>query len=178
MALHLQQNWWLWTIRGVILIILGLIAVSTPGLVWLTFLMIFGILAVISGLFLLVEGFKIKGDSDKMLRIFEGIFYIVLGLFVIFYPGVSVALFILILGFWAIFIGGFQIATAIKLRKVISGEWVLIVNGFLTIIFGLLLITNVIAGAEVLMMIFGFFAILSGILSIVFSFRARKFAAV
>jgi uncharacterized membrane protein HdeD (DUF308 family) len=175
MTHHLKQNWWLWTIRGIILIVLGLIAVAIPGLVWSVFIIFFGILAAISGIFLIIEGIKIKNDSDKALRIIEGIFYLLLGLFVIFYPGISLAIFIIILGFWAIFIGGFQIATAVKLRKIMTNEWLLFLNGGIAIIFGLLLISDVVAGAEALMILLGIFAIVSGFLSIVFSFMAKRF---
>ena len=59
------------------------------------------------------------------------------------------------------------------LRKEISNEWFAILNGVITLIFGLAVLTNIVAGASALVMVFGIFAIISGILMIVLSFKVK-----
>ena len=70
--------------------------------------------------------------------------------------------------------GVFQIFHAIKLRKVIENEWLAILNGVITLVFGIMILFNVVAGAQALIMIFGFFAIISGVLMILLSFRVKS----
>ena len=75
--------------------------------------------------------------------------------------------------FWALIAGIFMIVKAIKLRKVIQNEWLIIFNGIITVILGILIFANVFAGAEILVMVFGFYAILSGIMMMMISFKVK-----
>jgi uncharacterized membrane protein HdeD (DUF308 family) len=67
------------------------------------------------------------------------------------------------------------IISALRLREEIDNEWWLVLSGVLGIIFGILVFNNVIAGFLAIATVFGVFAILMGILSIVLSFRVRDF---
>jgi uncharacterized membrane protein HdeD (DUF308 family) len=80
----------------------------------------------------------------------------------------------IIIACWAIVIGIFQISAAIKLRKSIKNEWIGILNGLITLIFGILILTDVFTGATALVMLFGAFAVISGIFSVVLSFRIKN----
>jgi uncharacterized membrane protein HdeD (DUF308 family) len=64
-------------------------------------------------------------------------------------------------------------------REEIDNEWWLIISGVLAVIFGVLVFLGgergVVAGAWAIATVFGVFAILVGILSIVLSFRVRDF---
>jgi uncharacterized membrane protein HdeD (DUF308 family) len=173
MTAHLQKNWWLLTLRGVLALLLGIIAVISPGLVLFTLLIFMGSLALVSGIFLIVEGIAIKGHNDRFYRITEGLIDIILGLIILLLPGPSLQVIMIIIALWAIAIGIFQIASAVKLRKVIVNEWMAILNGIITLIFGILLLTNLIAGAQVIIIVIGFFYIFSGLLMIFLSLRLK-----
>jgi uncharacterized membrane protein HdeD (DUF308 family) len=43
---------------------------------------------------------------------------------------------------WAVVTGCFEIAAAIRLRRVISGEWLLVLSGALSLVFGILLVIS------------------------------------
>ena len=62
---------------------------------------------------------------------------------------------------------------AIQLRKEISYEWALIVSGLISIIFGIVLVANPGAGALALVVVIGAFALMFGVMMIVFAFRVR-----
>ena len=169
---RIQKNWWLLLLRGILALIFGFIAISSPGIVIVTLLLYIGILAVLSGLFLIIEGTAIKSD-DRGMRILEGVVSIIFGLMFILAPGFVLSFAMYFIAFWAIIGGIMQIIYAVKLRKEITNEWFAILNGVITLIFGLAVLTNIVAGASALVMVFGIFAIISGILMIVLSFKVK-----
>ena len=169
---RIQKNWWLLLLRGILALIFGILAIASPGLVLITLLLYIGIMAVLSGLFLIIEGIAIKSD-DRGMRILEGVLSIIFGLMFILAPGFVLSFVMYFIAFWAIIGGIMQIVYAIKLRKEITNEWLAILNGVITLIFGILVLTNILAGASALVMLFGIFAIITGIIQIVLSFKVK-----
>jgi uncharacterized membrane protein HdeD (DUF308 family) len=76
-------------------------------------------------------------------------------------------------GAWAVVTGVLEIAAAIRLRKVITTEWLLGLGGALSIVFGALVLAQPGAGALTLVFLFGFYAILAGVAQISLGFRLR-----
>ena len=71
-------------------------------------------------------------------------------------------------------IGATEIATAIKLRQEMKGEWFLILMGLLSIAFAVLLLWNPLAGAAALIWIIAWYAVIFGVLGIFLGFRLRS----
>jgi uncharacterized membrane protein HdeD (DUF308 family) len=76
---------------------------------------------------------------------------------------------------WAIVIGVLQILGAVELRKELTGEWLLSLNGLLSIAFGVIMFAQPGAGALALVWIIGWFAILVGWIYIALAFRLKTF---
>jgi hypothetical protein len=74
---------------------------------------------------------------------------------------------------WAIVRGLFEIVAAIKLRKVMEGEWVLALSGVVSILLGMLLLRNPAAGALAVVMIIGIYMLVFGAAAVLFSFRLK-----
>jgi uncharacterized membrane protein HdeD (DUF308 family) len=72
---------------------------------------------------------------------------------------------------WALITGIFEIVAAIQLRRVITGEWMLILGGLLSILFGVSLFVFPAAGAVSMIWVIGMYAIVFGISEIIFAFR-------
>ena len=62
---------------------------------------------------------------------------------------------------------------AIQLRKQIDTEWLLGISGFLSILFGVLVLSNPGAGIISIMWMIGIMAVLSGLLLVVLAFKLR-----
>ena len=112
-----------------------------------------------------------------IIKIFEGLLWVVIGILVLLLPIISLTAIMFFIAFWAIVIGIFQIIMSIRLRKVIKNEWLGILNGLFSFVFGILIMFNLLAGAEAIIMVFGIFAILFGISSIIISFRVKSIKA-
>ncbi|MDQ3193592.1 MAG: DUF308 domain-containing protein, partial [Bacteroidota bacterium] len=168
MLAQIQKKWWLVLLRGVLPVVFGLVAIFSPGIVLMTLLVYFGIVAVLCGVFLVIEGFSIRGE-DRGMRIWEGVLSIFFGLLFIILPEFILDLVMYLIAIWAILGGIMQIFHAIELRKLVANEWLAILNGVITLAFGILIILNIRAGAQALVMFFGAYAIISGLLMIGFS---------
>ena len=77
---------------------------------------------------------------------------------------------------WAIVLGVMEIIGAIKLRKEIQGEWLLILNGVISVLFGLVLLWRPVTGAIALVWIIGAYAIILGVIYVMFGLKLRKHA--
>ena len=126
-------------------------------------------------MFLVFDGIFVKGD--RIVKIIEGFLWVIIGILVLLLPITSLTIIMFFIAFWAIVIGIFQIIMSIRLRKVIKNEWLGILNGLFSFVFGILIMFNLLAGAEAIIMVFGIFAILFGITSIVLSFRVKSIKA-
>jgi len=96
------------------------------------------------------------------------------GLFTFISPGITAIALLLLIAVWAIANGVFQIAAAIKLRKEIDNEWLMILSGALSVVFGALMIASPGAGALAVLWIIGAFAVAYGVLLVLFAFKLKK----
>jgi uncharacterized membrane protein HdeD (DUF308 family) len=170
----LARNWWVVALRGIVAIIFGLLALIWPGLTLFVLIALFGAYALVDGIFAVIAGIASYGRNERWWAVLlEGIAGIVLGLLTFFYPGTTALVLVFFIAAWALITGVFEIAAAIRLRKEIEGEWMMVLSGLLSIIFGLFLVVAPGAGALGLTLVIGAYAIVFGILLIILAFRLR-----
>jgi uncharacterized membrane protein HdeD (DUF308 family) len=176
MAFELAKKWWVLLVRGIILIVIGVLAFIAPA----TFAIFVGAYMLVDGFAMLISGFgdQPAGESRWPLIII-GILGVIAGLLLLFYPQLGLLTLTYVIAAWAIITGILTIISAIRLRQEIDNEWWLIISGVLAVIFGVLVFfggeQGVVAGAWAIAWVFGAFAILIGILSIILGFRVRSF---
>jgi uncharacterized membrane protein HdeD (DUF308 family) len=168
----LQKSWWLVMLRGTLAILFGLAALFSPLTVIYSLLTIFSFFLIISGFAIVTLAFLGETES-KWFRVVEGMLFILTGALVILNPAFAVGGIMLFIAAWAIMSGAINIVNAIKLRKVIANEWLMILNGAISVLFGILISTNLLGGAMAVTNIFGIFALLSGLFIVMLSFRIR-----
>ena len=81
-----------------------------------------------------------------------------------------------LIAFWAIATGVVEILTAIRLRRPITNEWLLVISGIASVLFGVLLLVRPGAGSLTFGWLIGFSAILVGVLLVGLAFRLRSHA--
>ena len=171
----LARNWWLLALRGLVAVIFGVLAFVWPGLTLLTLVYLFGWYALVNGILSFFLAAKApKGHSQMASLILGGLISILAGLLTFFMPGITALGLLILIAAWAIVNGIMEIVAAIKLRKVITNEWLLILAGIASIIFGILLFLQPGAGALVLVWWIGAFALLFGILLMIVAFKMRS----
>jgi uncharacterized membrane protein HdeD (DUF308 family) len=167
-------SWWLLALRGVAAVAFGVLAFVWPGITLLTLVFLFGAYALVNGILSLVAAFKApKGTANKGSSIFLGLLSIAAGLFTFLIPGITALGLVILIAAWAIANGVTEIVAAIKLRKVITNEWLLVLAGVASIVFGILLLLQPGVGALALIWWIGAWAIFMGVLLMILAFKIR-----
>ena len=171
----LRRNWWIPVIRGICGIIFGVIAFAYPGLALATLVLLFGAWVLVDGIFRVIGAIGHRAsDSDWGFNLIIGILGIVIGFLTFHAPGITALALVIYIAAWALMIGATEIAVAIKLRREIKGEWFLILMGLASIAFAILLLWHPVLGAATLIWIMAWYAVIFGVLAIVFGFRLRS----
>jgi uncharacterized membrane protein HdeD (DUF308 family) len=170
----ITQNWWMYALRGLVAIIFGIVALTWPGQTLQALVLVFGAYALVDGLFAIFAGIAARGTFDRWWAVLlEGVAGVVIGLLTFFWPGITAFVLLYFIAAWAIITGIFEIVAAIQLRSVITGEWMMILGGVLSILFGVLLVVFPGAGALSVVWLIGIYATIFGISEIVLAFRLR-----
>lgn len=176
MAALLARNWWAVALRGVAAIVFAVLAFAMPGITLAVLVILFGAYALVDGIFAIVSAIRaVQGHRHWGAFLIEGAVGIIIGLVTFFVPGVTLAFLIALVAVWAIVTGVLEIAAAILLRRHIPGEWLLIVTGALSVIFGVLIFVSPMAGALVIVWWLAAYALIFGILLLLLAFRLRSF---
>jgi uncharacterized membrane protein HdeD (DUF308 family) len=170
----LARIWWLVAIRGIAGILVGLAAFMWPGMTLAVLALLFGAYVLVDGAFALVAGIRMTREIHSWwVLVLEGVGGIILGLVTFVSPGATVLVVLAFVAAWSIISGVVEIAVAVRLRKAVDNEWLLIVSGVISVIYGVLLLTFPSAGALALVWLTGAYALLVGTLTLALSFRLR-----
>jgi uncharacterized membrane protein HdeD (DUF308 family) len=172
---ELSKHWWLLLLRGIAAVVFGVLAFIWPGLTLLTLVILYGAFAIVDGVLALAAVFGRTGpDVPKWWLVLTGVLDIGAGLIALFWPGITALVLIIFIGAWAIVRGIMEIVAAIQLRREIEGEWLLILAGVLSVLFGLGVLIYPGAGAVALAWLIGIYAIAIGVVMIMLAIRLRK----
>jgi uncharacterized membrane protein HdeD (DUF308 family) len=169
-----STNWWLLVLRGVLAVIFGIMAFIWPGLSLAVLILLFGAYVFVDGIFAVGAALTRVGRQPRWwAMLLEGILGIIAGIVTFFWPGITALALLTIIGVWAIIGGVFEIAAAIQLRQQIDNEWMLVLSGALSILFGLFVLIFPGAGALSLIWLIASYALVFGILLIAVGIRMR-----
>ena len=178
-SLHKSERYYLFT--GIFFIFFGLAALFAPGMTAISLTVIagyiFAFFTVAGGTVGLLS--SIDPDTHKRVLKFEfSLLNIVAGFIIIFVtimrPDIIATFIVYFIAFCAIFIGILEITASFELRKLIKNEWLHIINGFFSIIFGLLILVDAFAGAIALIILLGVFALIYGGIYLSLFFKIKK----
>jgi uncharacterized membrane protein HdeD (DUF308 family) len=171
----LVQNWWLFTLRGVLGIIFGCLALIFPGPTILSLVLLFSAYMLVDGIFGIISAVRaIRRKEDRWgLLIFEGLLDIATGVVAFLWPGLTVVAFVWLIAAWAIVSGGLMTAAGFRLN-IEHGRWWLVLGGLLSLAYGVLLIIMPLIGAVVFTWWLGAYALVFGVALVIFSLKLRS----
>lgn len=171
----LARGWWVLLLRGIAAIVFGVLAFAWPGLTLVTLVLLYGAFALVDGIISLIAAFT--GGAKPVPTwwlIVIGLIGIAAGIVTFLWPGMTAILLVIFIGAWALVHGIFEIIGAIQLRKEIDNEWMLILSGVLSVLFGVVVLVAPGAGALGLIWAIAAYSILFGITFVGLALRLRR----
>jgi uncharacterized membrane protein HdeD (DUF308 family) len=119
---------------GILLVVLGMIALGSAALMTLASVLLFGWLLIFAGVMDAVQAFRCKGWSGFFVDLLTGVLYLVVGFMVVANPGATAVALTLLIAMFLILGGLFRIVAAIAARTPHWG-WVLL-HGVVSLVLG------------------------------------------
>lgn len=174
----LSRNWWLMLLRGLVAIGFGVLVFAKPQISLLALVYLFGIFVLVDGILGVSVAVHGRNELDSWgVLLLWGLLGIGVGVLAFVRPDITALALLFYIALWAIATGILEIAAAVRLREVIKNEWLLILAGLVSVAFGVWLIARPEAGAQAVLWTIGAYAILLGVLLVLFAFKIRSFVS-
>lgn len=174
---ELARGWWLLVIYGLIAVAFGLFALFRPAAVVISLTWLFGVMALVEGVFAVIALFTGNHSISRGWQLLYAVASLALGILTVLDPAMTAGVIVLLLAAWLIVGGIYRIAFALRVRRHISGEWLIALSGLLAIALGVLFAMSPLAGLAVAGLWIGIGALLYGIVQLVAGFKLRKLVA-
>ena len=175
MATLSGMHWWALALRGVVAILFAILTFAVPGLTLAALVLLFGVYALIDGVFAFVSAVRAAhGHGRWGAFLLEGIVGVLAGVLTLAAPAVTLAFLVYVVGAWAVVTGVFEIAAAIRLRRHVAGEWLLILTGIVSVVFGICIFVVPVVGAIAIAWWLGVYALIFGVLLLTLAFKLKS----
>jgi uncharacterized membrane protein HdeD (DUF308 family) len=177
-AANARRYWWLFLIRGLFGLALGVYALLFPGATLAVAVLFIGAYLIVDGVIACAKAIQImRSDAHWWILLLEGILGIVVGLAIFMWPALSVLTLAYLVGYWAIFSGIASIVAALRLRSHIANEWLYLFFGVISVLFGLFVLFAPAAGLVYIVLSICIYGFVIGFTMIALAFRARSLPA-
>jgi uncharacterized membrane protein HdeD (DUF308 family) len=134
---ELRRSWGWYLALGIVLIVLGMIAIGSTFVMTIASVFFFGWLLIIGGVMEVIHAFWHKRWAGFFLDLLTGILYVVAGWMMVTNPAQSALLLTLVIAMFLVFEGVFRIVAALAARYPHWG-WVMF-NGVISLILGVMI---------------------------------------
>jgi uncharacterized membrane protein HdeD (DUF308 family) len=173
-----RRYWWLFLIRGLFGLALGVVALVFPGATLAVAVIFIGAYLIVDGVVTVAKAVQVfRSDAHWWVLLLEGVLSIAVGLAIFALPGLSILSLAYLVGYWAIITGVLAIVTAIRLRKHVSGEWFYMLFAVVSVIFGCFVLFAPATGLVYIVLSISVYGFVSGVTLIALAFRARSLPA-
>ena len=115
--------------RGVVALLFGIAVLLIPAAGLFALVIAVGAYAFVDGFFALMGAMAPHQRSSRLWLTLEGVIGIALGATIFSVPQIAATALVYLIGAWAIFTGAFKIGAAIRARKEIRGEGLIMLSG-------------------------------------------------
>ncbi len=167
-----------WSIGlGVLMIILGIIAMLAPWEFGIVIALIIGWMAIFNGVAQIIYGIRTHCGGRTVLEVILGLIYIVAGIYLLVHPVGGLLVLTIFLASFLIVYGIFALGLAFQMRPLPGWGWVLF-DAIITILLGVLIWAHWPLNSEwVVGTLFGISILVSGVTRLMVSMAFRRIAA-
>ena len=169
-----RRTWWVFLIGGIASVIFGILAFINPGIALFVLATFFAAAILVDGVFNILGSVQNRERDGWWLMLLMGVLEVLVGGYALMNPPISMLAFIYLVAFEAIMLGVFLVMLGYKVRKATKREWILYLTGALSILFGLVVIANPLAGGVSIVYVIAGWALVVGTLKVVFAFKVKN----
>lgn len=171
------RNWWAVFLRGLLGIAFGVFALALPAAAFAVLVLSWGAYVLVDGVFNIVAALRdARGERGWWALLLSGVAGVLAGLAAFVVPALTALVLLYVIAGWAILTGVLEITAAIRLRRQITGEWLMVLSGALSVAFGVLIMVAPLAGALAVVLLIGAYAFVSGVVLLALGLRLRAAA--
>jgi uncharacterized membrane protein HdeD (DUF308 family) len=170
----LSNYWWALVVRGLIAIAFAIVTFVWPSVTLGAIVVLFAVYALVDGAASIAGAMKDRARGWA--PIVGGVVSVVAAIVTFLKPTLTLLALVTLIAIWAIARGVLDIVAAIKLRRVIEGEWLLAFGGAMSILFGVLVFASPGAGALVTAWWIALYALVFGLVLLACGMKLRALA--
>jgi uncharacterized membrane protein HdeD (DUF308 family) len=164
------RHWWVFLIRGLLFIFVGIYMISTPAGSFAALGFLFGLIILLAGLAELFHVVRDRSAFNRGWHLALGIIDIILGIILIGHMTASEVILRIIVGIWFLFRG----ISLFSFSRLTDNTWVLKAGGILIFVFALLILFNPLFGALTIVLSTAIAFIITGFFNVLLGFRLKK----
>lgn len=150
-------------LRGILAVAFGIIALKSPGIAASAFVIVFAVWAFMDGVVDFYVAARLGRAGQRWgWYVFEGLVTVALGVIALAVPGITFIMLVFYVALRAILLGVIELAAAFT-GAAHEARWLLGLGGVLSLLMGILLLANPIAGGVALIWVIGVYALVIGI---------------
>ena len=161
-------------IGGLASLAFGVLALSNPKIALFVLAMFFAASILVEGAFHVAGAFGHRGKDGWWVLLLIGLLGLAVGGWAILNPPVSMVAFVYLVAIQAVVLGIALLVLGYKVRKATTKEWILYVTGLLSVAAGVLVAANPVIGGLSIVYVIAAWAIVIGVLRVLFAFRVRN----
>ncbi|WP_333623551.1 HdeD family acid-resistance protein [Stenotrophomonas indicatrix] len=168
------RSWWILLLYGLVALGFGIIAIGWPMSAAIALAWTLGVMAIVEGVISLLALITGGSGASRGWLLLYVVASLGFGILAVINPLATASVLVLFLAAWLLVAGIYRIVFAIRVRRQIQGEWLLILSGVLAIVLGLLFAADPYAGVAVTTLWIGIGSLLYGVLQVLVAFKLRK----
>ncbi|MGA8296523.1 MAG: DUF308 domain-containing protein [Acidimicrobiales bacterium] len=159
--------------RGLLAVVVGIIAIAWPGVTILAVVIIFAIAAFGASIGQAVRAFSSNGFGPVIGHLLLSLLDVAAGLVAVLWPGITAFALTIWIGIWAVVSGFGEFVMAFAYGETGGQRFLFGLTGLVTIALGIVLFARPDVGAVALAEVFGLFSLATGIANLVLAGQAR-----
>ncbi|NIM93863.1 MAG: hypothetical protein GTO18_09155 [Anaerolineales bacterium] len=171
---YYKSTWWVFLVEGLVAFAFGLLFLFYPEQTFDLLVLFFGIFALISGIVFTIGAFANRSADGWFGTLVIGLISLLVGILTFVNPDVTATVLLLLISFRAVFVGFLLGVGGWEVRKEVTGEWLVILVGLISFIFGFWMLFNLDTAGTAVAIVMGLYLTLYGLTEVIASFRVRS----
>jgi uncharacterized membrane protein HdeD (DUF308 family) len=162
-------------LRGILYLVVGFLLVTSTGDAAQVLVQFFGLLAIVEGILVGIAAIVARKELGQTWwhSLLHGLLSFAIGLILLWAPGITIGVVVYLIAIWALVVGAIQLLIAWQIRKETDFEFLLVITGLISLLFGWVLFRNPAEVTEFILVLVGIFMVFSGIALTVFGVKLK-----